>query len=403
MKVKMVLVFFSVLLLFSCNNSDETAEYTVDSEVFEDALKLELEFGTENLPDEYLLARPRGIQVNDKNEVLVLDEDRIKVYDENGKPVKMFGRSGEGPGDFDNPFNLRISANGYITVRNSRGSRNILLFSPEGFFIRQKSSQRIEALENLLTERNFRYIWPQGIVIALNESESIFQIDPSEISESLTSENDIFLIYESDNSYKILTQYDVSNDISVVYNSERGPRTLVYGDPTEHLGIFLLEDLPDNRIVYTHTFHETDISENKAEYNLIIISPNSADRSVITRRFDPVELVYEPPKNPPSNPGFKKLNDKIESIYNERKVKSPLQALLTDRHYIFAFTFQENEIGEFFTDVLDADSGEYISSLYIPFIPDQIKNGYAYLLKRATQTEFAIIQKYRIDPSVYNK
>ncbi|MCH8286728.1 hypothetical protein IIB79_09420, partial [candidate division KSB1 bacterium] len=59
-------------LLYNCN-SDPGLDVS-SSEPLTDVLTLELSFGDKDLPDEYLLANPTGITVNEKGEILISDE-----------------------------------------------------------------------------------------------------------------------------------------------------------------------------------------------------------------------------------------------------------------------------------------------------------------------------------------
>ncbi|KPK96409.1 hypothetical protein AMJ80_00015 [bacterium SM23_31] len=90
----------------------------------------------------------------------------------------------------------------------------------------------------------------------------------------------------------------------------------------------------------------------------------------------------------------------------------PLYELLADGETVFLFLkdsynqsryeFKEGVEVKYLAEVLDAGTGEFLRSVYFPFIPAVIKNGYAY--KRARSEEsFSIIRKYKIDQAVYGK
>jgi len=176
------------------------------------------------------------------------------------------------------------------------------------------------------------------------------------------------------------------------------------------LGVLLVAMLPDNRIVYTQTHFESLIDETKAQYNLFVLSLDDFEKSTITHRFDPVkitETVRKPSKrlaefDPINYQNRVKVSEKRASIYKERVYKSPLQRIMTDNNYIFAFTFQKNAKEELFTDVFDANTGNYLCSAFFPFFPNVIKNGYVY---RITTNEdgFPVVEKYKITPAVYGK
>ncbi|MFC1477677.1 6-bladed beta-propeller, partial [candidate division KSB1 bacterium] len=60
-------------------------------------------FGSESYgaKDEYLLVSPKRIHTSPQGEVLLADEMKIKIYDQNGKGKITVGSPGQGPGEFD--------------------------------------------------------------------------------------------------------------------------------------------------------------------------------------------------------------------------------------------------------------------------------------------------------------
>ncbi|MCK4783035.1 MAG: hypothetical protein KAV87_04740 [Desulfobacteraceae bacterium] len=112
-------LFWVIIPLFafaSCsrdqiNERDET-------EPLKDVVSFESSFGSENLPDDYLLVNPytRGLEVNLKGEVLIADENWIKIFSSNGQPITRFGGEGEGPGEFRRARDLYLSPNDYLSV-----------------------------------------------------------------------------------------------------------------------------------------------------------------------------------------------------------------------------------------------------------------------------------------------
>lgn len=59
---------------------------------------------------------------------------------------------------------------------------------------------------------------------------------------------------------------------------------------------------------------------------------------------------------------------------------------------------------EYLVDVIDVENEKYIRSIYLPSYRNilAIKNGYAYVGGKSDEG-FPEIQKYKIDPVVYNK
>ncbi len=96
-----------------------------ENEILTDILTLELSFGDKDLSDEYLLAQPWKVAVTDNGNIVVCDEVCLKVFDKNGKPLRIVDRKGQGPGEFETLGNLYISPRGFLSVFASRNYHNI--------------------------------------------------------------------------------------------------------------------------------------------------------------------------------------------------------------------------------------------------------------------------------------
>ena len=68
-------------------------------------------------------------------------DPRVLVFDANGAFVREFGRSGQGPGEFNNPVTLAVMRDGTVAV-SDMGHRAYQLFNAEGEFTRMV---RVEA------------------------------------------------------------------------------------------------------------------------------------------------------------------------------------------------------------------------------------------------------------------
>jgi len=395
-------LFFLVL---SCG-SDVYAQTAKMQQTVTDVLTHVLTIGGEAViyeksQEEFYLSKPYSIAVNNANDILVLDEDRIKVFDEYGRPKKIVGRPGQGPGEFNGAHSLWISPAGYIAVLGGFQYDIYSAFTPDYKFIEMIRLQSNAPYQTLLAERDMKVDEPE-LIITLNETDRLYNATAQQLEEDKVKEDFVFLIYQTEDAVDILADYKRTNVIRYEILAYRGK---------PHFGSLMAAMLTNNRVVYTHTFHETEIDENLANYKLFVLSLDNLKKIIITHPFNPVVFIK---KEDPSVERmiersslipelYKRLQQKIYDVYDERKYKSPLQSLMTDRNYIFAFTFEKNKEEEIFADVFNADTGKYIKSAYFPFIPNTIKNGYAYNLKKTTETEFAEIKKYRIDPAVYGK
>lgn len=66
----------------------------------------------------------------------VQPNNRIQKFDKNGKFIKMWGKSGTGPGEFDQPHSLAFDSKGRLYVAD-RNNNRIQIFDQEGTFIEQ--------------------------------------------------------------------------------------------------------------------------------------------------------------------------------------------------------------------------------------------------------------------------
>ena len=341
----------NLLILFNCGSDVEfkTAEIPP---ALSDVCTLELTFGDEEglLKDEFLLAIPRGIAVNDNNDILVVDENYVKVYDENGIGKTIFGGRGQGPGEFQRAVRIWISPEGYITIFGGRTLTNAHYFRSDYSFINRVDYWLYKPYRTLLdlnspVERNFQFAY------AVDASSQIFSVGFKDKDMNNRDRNEIFLFYDTVDTLNMLVKYSRTNRI---------PDT---GGTMSSLGILLTGLLPNKRVLYMHSFNDTQINEKDATYTITIQSLVDMRKSFITHRYIPVEFDWEPfefsedyKKNYPDQYRRERENEKkVKKYLAERKYKASLQRIVTDNNYIFAFTYYQNN-HELLADVFDGDT-----------------------------------------------
>ncbi|KPK89292.1 hypothetical protein AMJ80_10000 [bacterium SM23_31] len=409
LKVISIICLSIFILLLNCSPDVEFQTMEVEPPLT-DVLTLELAFGDENTIDDYdfLLAKPGYyITVNSRNEILVIDELKIKVYDGSGKGIKIFGGRGQGPGEFIRPMFIWTGPTDYITVFGGTTLYNGTLhyFKPDFSFINRKMYDKdfnIYKMAISAQNSDLRPCMPEQ-VIQLNETERIIIFDAEQIQRAGMREQkyhrEVFLFYEKADTLLTLAHYVQSNFI---------PETGTFR--ISDLGWLEADYLPDNRFVFIHSFHDSRIGSSDADYTLTILSLDTMKKTFITHWFKPVELDWVPYEYPEEEkkkyPGEYKRSleqaKKRKDFNAERKYKAALQELLTDGNYIFAFTHFVNENNETLADIFDAVEGKYLHSAYFSVIPTVIKNGYGYRVGRNSEG-FSVIEKYKINPAVYRK
>lgn len=88
--------------------------------------------------------RPRGFEVGPKGEMIVLSESGVFVFDASGGFLRQFGRSGQGPGEFQEPGRIRVLETGELAFYDGGGDK-FLFFSLEGALLREvKNASRLK-------------------------------------------------------------------------------------------------------------------------------------------------------------------------------------------------------------------------------------------------------------------
>lgn len=102
------------------------------------SLEEELSIGVVEGKEEFLFSEIRRIAVDEQGRIYVLDlkEHSVKIFDENGSFVKKFGKKGQGPGEFQFPFEIFILGKDEIVVQSVHFS----LFSRDGDYKRSIST-----------------------------------------------------------------------------------------------------------------------------------------------------------------------------------------------------------------------------------------------------------------------
>jgi len=105
---------------------------------------------------------PYGVISNSKGNILVCDDgnDRVQIFDYQGKFILTFGSKGNGNGQFQNPDGIAINSKGNILVSDSNNNR-IQMFNSEGKFISTFGS---------FGNGNGQFNFPWGICIDKNDN-----------------------------------------------------------------------------------------------------------------------------------------------------------------------------------------------------------------------------------------
>lgn len=378
-----------VVFLINCSGNSNTSN---SSEVLNNVLTLENSFGDEGIDDKYLLASPTKILVTIDNKVVIADENSLKVFDSEGKPIKIVGRKGQGPNEFETYYlDPTNSLTGTIASRSDNGT-GYNIYDNELNFIEKITFVDNKTIEELANSNNFRRITLQKMY-QFSEDYRIFYF-----SGSIT-ETDGNIGYD----YRGLIK-EKMGEFEIIYKSKFPAfiRTKSMGMSLPYQGSVLYDVLPEEKMVYINVRDYSTSPEGQSEYTLNIIDKNGEIVNKITHQFARVSL-------PDSLPSYyyrmgdrmpKEMFDGTKSLLKKDPFYKTLDKLLIDGNIIYAFTFSKNSDDATLADVFDAEEGKYLRSAYFSVIPQAIKNGKAYRIKSG-QDAFPVVEVYTIDPRVY--
>ncbi|MFC1554325.1 hypothetical protein ACFL7D_06805 [candidate division KSB1 bacterium] len=408
--IKQILVLLSAVVICSCTSN--TQENFIDpADVLTDVLKLEHIIGGDQDPaelddDRFLLVRLRsaGFGVNEKNDVLLLDENYVKVFDKNGRPKTIFGGSGQGPGEFPvRAYNMWVGPTGFVSVYAVNYNQTAINFSPDFEYINKISFQENEEIKTIIGKYNI-FDDRQKEIYPINDTDMLIIIEADDRKDRSNITCYKSFIYKKGNKY------------SEIFTSENPGRVSAesISMTNRDLGNIYVNPLDSKKVLIVNSLEDIHVENNKYSYVLTVMDIESNKKKTISHRYLPIVFEdYEPKRSQTVHPDpetEKRLNDsywEASKISSERmkkmKYKAPIINILTDNNYIFVFNQNTNEKEEILTDVFDADTEKFLNSTYFSFMPAAIKNGFAYKYNWSSRNGFPSVEKFKIDPAVYGK
>ena len=281
------------------------------------ALKEELTIGSEKEAREYMLSDIRSIQVDGEENIYVLDlkDVRIKVFDKNGKSLRIFGRKGQDSGELQLPYRMYLIS-GKELMFYDISNRRISYFSLDGKCLREISTA------NQMFERT----------IADSKGNIIGYF-------FIPGERYVHELKKFDSKLKPLMTI-------VTVEEERTPYVIEMLDTTLQFRV-----LENDNIVWSHP----------SSYEISIISPEGKILRKIMKAYDPVKITEAEKKEMIESittpPGYKV---KIPEYYN------PIYYFVCDDEgRIYVRTFERDCQGGFCYDVFDPE-GRNIGKFSLP-------------------------------------
>ena len=362
----------------------------------------------EGLPVEYAIEWPRDVCTNEAGDIHVVEADQIKVFDRDGNPKRLCGKPGTDPGEFDNLHYLTISESGHMVAGGGQFGFTFQVFGPDYELIRKLVYMRDPPYQIQMDDLELHPDRPRDIV-AYSPGEFFYYLMGRGSEEENRYDHTHMLIHEKDDECKIFASYEGH---SYIHGGTMG--TIL-----PFLGYLHYTALPGKRIVFSHGEYDRTAEEDRHSYIINIMSLEDGSVTKITRSYEPVPVVEE---------DFSFITGLIERSQNERQkqafqeayadaqgktegieFKVPLTRIISDREYVFAFTYTQDDSLGTFTDIFDADSGRYLHSAWVQTGDQEMGNlqtierGYAFYLKRSREEGESSVTRYRVNPAVYRK
>jgi hypothetical protein len=171
--------------------------------------------------------------VDEEGTIYALDfqDVKIKIFDNKGDFLKLFGEKGQGPGEFDTPAGIHLSPNNELVIEDAL-ARQLLFFTPEGKFLRNLSmASQLGAVNVLMDpEGNFlaREMGFQGNLMFFEfkkydrEFKPLFTLDKIEAPLPIPGSGiklnvmDMMAIYQLDGKGNILYGRNLDYEIKIL-------------------------------------------------------------------------------------------------------------------------------------------------------------------------------------------
>ncbi|MFC1554326.1 hypothetical protein ACFL7D_06810 [candidate division KSB1 bacterium] len=409
MKFRYSLLLIASLLIFGCGSEKQiTLE---NRKIIENAFTLQLVFGDDDTLGDYLITGSNTQPVAaDNGDIIVTDESKLKVFDENGNPKTLVGKPGEGPGEFGRFIFANITENGNICAANNG---RLSIFGPDYSLIETINMKNRQIYKNLTEQNSWGDLYFNSMFAFSPEDIFIFTQSMDRRSVSMGN-NYLILLYQNSDNVDVIKKFHQDyihefkkGDLSYyVYLMEKGGLTFALLDSKK--AAYSQTDVDkiqeNERWYYLISIYDLESKETKTikrEYLPVaipdsVLYPNlradyNGDQQIArgTNRDGTMTTVYQ-----------KDMDEKKTELLKDLKYYPPVEWLFSDGKYLFVKTYENDPQKGFIADVFDTETNKYLRSVYLPFRV-HFKDGYAY--KSGKRDGFPVIEKYKVDPTVYEK
>jgi len=314
------------------------------------ALREDLIIGDKKESADYELSDIRAVQIDEEENIYVLDlkDVRVKVFDKNGKSLRIFGKKGEGPGELRLPYRMYLIA-GKELMFYDISNRRIAYYSLDGQCLREISTRK-QMFERTIADS-------QGNIIG-------------------------YFFIPGDRYVHELKKFDSKlNPVMtiVTIQEERKPGVIELLDTSLQFRL-----LDNDNIVWSHP----------SSYEIFVISPEGKTLRKIVKAYDSVKITEAEKKemieSSTAPPGYKV---ELPEYYN------PLYYFICDEDgRIYVRTYEKDSKGGFYYDVFDSE-GRNIAKFSLPgnellFVAKKDK---LYSVMSQNGKAFSFVKKYSVE------
>jgi len=360
-KIFSIILFISALMiLVSCQKQKAEWKGTIEEmdgativknpkepmygeEVFN--YELELSLGSSEGKEEYYFSSINHIYVDDEDRIYLTDykESLVRIFDEEGKHLRTFGRRGEGPGELIRPRDVFITPQNQIVVVDMR-KLSLNFYTKEGKFLKSKTFGFSLFGTAMDPEGNI-----YGVVMNGSRGRSIMELRK----------------FDSD--------FNVLHKICSSPLSPRG--TLKIGLPSVYFQL-----AKDGHLVYGVSDH----------YEIKIMDMTGNIVKVINKEYDPVKITEQEIDE------YKEMEQPGLKIEIPKYYQAFVGILVDEQGNIIVRTFEKPENGEgYYYDFFDSE-GKYVARFSLNVFPRIWKKNRFYTIEE-DPAGFHVVKRYRVN------
>lgn len=303
-------------------------------------LILQEEFTLGQGPDESAFSQLSYFAVDNEGTIYALDSKDclVKVFNNEGKFLRHFGRKGQGPGEMNVPTGIHLTFSGEIMIEDPMNQR-LVYFTPEGKFLRTMTTAKALGLAGLILDSKGNMI---GRQIVLAENKMVWEIKK----------------YSSD-----LTELYTIDRLNLPHPLEGKINPFAY---------VTVYELDQNDYLYY----------GKSEkYEIHVLNPEGKLVKKIIKEWSPVRLTEEEKKELLSQ--ISEAGSGIKDRVALPDYYPPYQSFSLDEEgRLFVRTYEKGKArGENYFDVFDRQ-GKYVAKIALKIIPRLWKNKKLYALEQ---------------------